>query len=41
MPQALIERIGAETGAEAQVGIADGTFAAPLAARANRLVEPG
>jgi protein ImuB len=37
----LVEHIAQECGVEAQVGIADGTFAAVLAARAGRIVEPG
>lgn len=37
----LVEHIAQECGVEAQVGIADGTFAAVLAARAGRIVESG
>jgi protein ImuB len=37
----VVEHIAQECGVEAQVGIADGTFAAGLAARAGRLVPPG
>jgi protein ImuB len=37
----LVEHIAQECGVEAQVGIADGTFAAVLAARVGRIVEPG
>jgi protein ImuB len=37
----VVEQIAAETGVEAQVGIADGVFAAALAARAGRIVPPG
>lgn len=36
----LVEHVAQECGVEAQVGIADGTFAAVLAARAGRIVEP-
>jgi protein ImuB len=37
----IVERIATECDVEAQVGIADGTFAALLAAREGRLIEPG
>ncbi|GIJ49873.1 DNA polymerase [Virgisporangium aliadipatigenens] len=37
----LVEHIAQACGVEAQIGIADGVFAAVLAARAGRLVEPG
>jgi protein ImuB len=37
----LVEHIAQTCGVEAQVGIADGIFAAVLAARAGRVVEPG
>ncbi|GGJ85400.1 hypothetical protein GCM10010123_13870 [Pilimelia anulata] len=37
----LIEQVGRECGVESRVGVADGTFAAGLAARADRLVPPG
>jgi protein ImuB len=37
----IVEHIAQECGVEAQVGIADGTFAAGLAARAGRLVPAG
>jgi protein ImuB len=37
----VVEQIAAETGVEAQVGIADGVFAAGLAARTGRVVPPG
>ncbi|HEX6686620.1 MAG TPA: DNA polymerase Y family protein [Candidatus Limnocylindrales bacterium] len=37
----IIEHIAVECGVEAQIGIADGAFAALLAARAGRVVAPG
>ena len=37
----LVEQVAQATGVEAQAGVADGTFAAELAARAGRLVPPG
>jgi protein ImuB len=37
----IIEQIGAECDVEAQIGIAEGTFAALLAARAGKVIEPG
>jgi len=37
----LIEQIAVNCDVEAQIGIADGIFAAGLAARAGRLIEPG
>jgi protein ImuB len=37
----LVEHVAQECGVEAQVGIADGTFAAVLAARAGRIVGSG
>ncbi len=37
----IIEQIAVECGVEAQIGIADGTFAALLAARAGKVIEPG
>jgi protein ImuB len=37
----LVEHIAQACGVEAQVGIADGIFAAVLAARAGRVIEPG
>ncbi|WP_163505519.1 DNA polymerase Y family protein [Fodinicola acaciae] len=39
--QRLVEQVAAETGVEAQAGIADGLFAATLAARRGLVVEPG
>jgi protein ImuB len=37
----IIEQVATSVGVEAQVGVADGTFAAQLAARAGRLIAPG
>ncbi|MDR1824107.1 MAG: DNA polymerase Y family protein [Bifidobacteriaceae bacterium] len=37
----LLEQVAEQTGAEAWVGVADGVLAAILAARENRVVEPG
>lgn len=37
----IVEQIAQECGVEAQAGIADGVFAAELAARAGRIVAPG
>jgi protein ImuB len=37
----IVEQIALDCGVEAQVGVADGAFAALLAARAGRLIEPG
>src|SRR5215467_11702310 len=37
----LVEQVAQECGVEAQVGIADGVFAAALAARSGHLVPPG
>ena len=37
----LVEQVAQACGVEAQVGVADGVFAATLAARAGRLVPPG
>ena len=37
----LVEQVAQECGVEAQVGIADGVFAAALAARSGHLVAPG
>ncbi|HEY8473699.1 MAG TPA: DNA polymerase Y family protein [Natronosporangium sp.] len=37
----IVEQIGQECAVEARVGIADGSFAAELAARAGRIVPPG
>jgi protein ImuB len=37
----LVEHVGVECRVEAQIGVADGTFAALLAARAGRLIAPG
>ncbi|WP_018348842.1 DNA polymerase Y family protein [Longispora albida] len=39
--EAIIEQVAAGTGAEALVGIADGVFAAQLAARSGRIIPPG
>jgi len=37
----IIEHVAVECGVEAQIGIADGAFAALLAARAGRVIAPG
>jgi protein ImuB len=37
----IVEQIAAECSVEAQIGVAEGTFAALLAARAGRHIEPG
>ncbi|GAA1603549.1 DNA polymerase Y family protein [Saccharothrix algeriensis] len=37
----IVEQVAQECGVEAQLGVADGTFAALLAARAGRIVAPG
>jgi protein ImuB len=37
----VIDRVATEAGVEAQVGVADGTFAAVLAARTHQVVAPG
>lgn len=37
----IVEQIGIECAVEAQIGVADGTFAALLAARAGKLIAPG
>jgi protein ImuB len=37
----LVEQVATEVGAECQVGIADGLFAASIAAKTGRIVEPG
>ncbi len=37
----IVEQVAAECGVESQIGIADGVFAAGLAAKAGRIVEPG
>ncbi len=37
----LVEHVAQACGVEAQIGVADGVFAAVLAARAGRVVEPG
>lgn len=37
----IVEQIAQECGVEAQAGVADGVFAAELAARAGRIVAPG
>lgn len=37
----IIEQVAQECGVEAQIGVADGAFAALLAARAGRIVAPG
>jgi protein ImuB len=37
----IVEQVGQECGVEARAGIADGVFAAGLAARAGRVVPPG
>src|SRR5688572_18534579 len=37
----LVDQVANECGVEAQIGVADGAFAALLAARAGRLIEPG
>lgn len=37
----IVEQVAQECGVEAQLGVADGIFAALLAARAGRIIEPG
>ncbi|WP_155373161.1 DNA polymerase Y family protein [Catellatospora vulcania] len=37
----IVEQVAQECGVEAQIGVADGTFAALLAARAGRIITPG
>lgn len=39
--EAIVDRVAADCEVEAQVGVADGVFAARLAARAGQLVPPG
>jgi protein ImuB len=36
----LVDHVAVETGVEAQIGVADGTFAGLLAARAGRVIDP-
>ena len=37
----IVEQVAVKAGVEAQIGVADGTFAALLAARVGRLIDPG